>query len=138
MKLTERDFQLLWHTGSNWQCPRFQSTGRFVELYHGSHEDPKVRTDKAMKSIFWFKEYSSVLFARQYLEQEGIDHQVLSDESIMSVDNVEEARNWPYNFAIIADIDLGYGACECKECKAAAWEKKTKKTVRKLKQSRKK
>lgn len=80
VRITDHDFEHLWHTATSWG-PTFQEHQdeweRFA-VYHG----PKTLTVPLHSDIYWIDEYASLILARAYVEAQGWEYIVASDEGM--------------------------------------------------------
>lgn len=111
MKLTQKDFEALLESGSRWST--CVGSKRMVDddAYRTVEGEP-IRMDFVFS--YEFRTYAEVLWARQYLEQEGHEYQVLFDNIIWT--DGEDFPPWSIttNLVIFEGFD---GPCECKRCK---------------------
>ena len=72
MKLDESDFEMLWDTSMGWGVQWLLQQTRFTskQPIHYDH-----------KWAYWFRDYSSYLIARQFLDGIKTDYQELVDQS---------------------------------------------------------
>ena len=84
MKLTYQDFDYL-----SFECSAWAGSS-LCELDAFSSADRSSPIRKDLLTIFWFESYAEILWARQYLEQEGIDYQVLMPEGWPD----DKSANW--------------------------------------------